>query len=576
MSDVVNADLDRRVRLHTGGASDARAPSSSPDSENAEMNRRIRLHRLRAARPHITPSPPSSSPDERTNDGALGLVVRTPRMSTTVVALTAEQIRQNAREDARDYHDERIEELAPMDAQTYSRTFMHAAMIAHWSTLFREPIATMLTNFRATPSIAIPAVRNLDPPPIFPTASGSGTTNEDLEYPPEDDDWEVQSVESTPALPVLPPHHHIHAAVLEHLYTLHVPTAPSPVGNAPPIGDLGANREPITPTDPVPSMPSSPPQFLQLDPLDAAPSFADVVQALVQHDVDAQVARVAREEEDEARTPSPTGAQPGVHPGPGWRVNFEDPGVHFMFQIPTDVTNRTEIAPFVMIDWNTTSPELLGTRGRGCPVHAKHLHARADEFPWPAFDRRQEFFFEERQTHSDGVDWAMQQEGDDTLRAEVIRNRAAHARVVRAARRVADAREQLADERFSLLQSTHRLARANGYRRLRRHITSTLTPATSSLSSRHIARIQEAVDSPWNWTADRLSDQCLWCKREGHTVANCALIRICDLCRARRHLEENCFQPHSRCVSFKVCRVPLDHKHRRRHACPSTVTIEWS
>jgi len=240
MSDVVNADLDRRIRLRTNRASETHMSSSSPDTENAEMNHRIRLHRLRTARSRVTPSPPSSSPDERTNDGALGLVVRTPRMSTTVVALTAERIRQNALEDTREYHDERIDELAITDAQTYSRMFMHAAMISHWSTLFHEPVSTMITNFRATPSIAIPAVRNLDPPPIFPTASGSGTIAEEpeLEYPPDDDDWEVQSVESTPALPVLPPHHHIHAAVLEHLHTLHVATSPSPVGNAPPIGDL--------------------------------------------------------------------------------------------------------------------------------------------------------------------------------------------------------------------------------------------------------------------------------------------------------------------------------------------------
>jgi len=458
MSDVVNADLDRRVRLRAGGASDAQAPSSSPDLENAEMNRRIRLHRLRTARPQFTPSPPSSSPDERTNDGALGLVVRTPRMSTTVVAPTEERIRQNALEDTRDYHDERIEELAPMDAQTYSRMFMHAAMISHWSTLFREPISTMLTNFRATPSIAIPAVRNLDPPPIFPTASGSGTTTEDLEYPPEDDDWEVQSVESAPALPVLPPHHHIHAAVLEHLHTLHVATVTPPIGNVPPISDLGANREPITPTDPVPPMPSSPPQFLQANPLDAAPPFEQVVNALVQRDVDAQIARIAREEAEEGRTPTPNGPRPGIHPGPGWAKNCEDHGVNYIFLIPTDPPQRFEIAPFVSIDWSSTSPELLGTRGLGCPVHAKHLHARADEFPHPALDRRQEFFFAEHQVHSDGVDWAMRQEGDDTLRAEVIRHRAARTKVIRRAHQVAELREQLMDDRLVLAESTRCLA----------------------------------------------------------------------------------------------------------------------
>jgi len=168
----------------------------------------------------------------------------------------------------------------------------------------------------------------------------------------------------------------------------------------------------------------------------------------------------------------------------------------------------------------------------------------------------------------------MQQEGDDTIRAEVIRHRAARTKVIRRARQVAELREQLADERFALLQSTCRLARANAYRRLRRHITHDLTPGTSTLNARHISHIQAAVDSPWNWTDEKLSNECLWCKREGHKVENCALIRVCELCHARGHLEENCFQPHSRCVSFQVCRVPLLHKHRDRHGCPSIIILE--
>ena len=543
------------------------SPSSSSDAENVEMNRRIRLHRLRTSHTRITPSPPSSSPDERTNDGALGFVIRASRtsrrMTTTTVTLTAAQIRQNAMEDAHEYQDERIDELTDELGAAYSRTFMHAAMISHWANMFEEPVSAMLVNFHATPSIAIPALANIAPPPVFPLVSGSGSALIDpipsssiepaLEYPSSDDDWEVQSVDDSSALPVPPPHHHIHPEVLDHLHTLHVATP------APPLHDLGPNREPITPTDPVPSMPSSPPQFLQADPLEAAPPFDQIVNALVQRDVDAQVACIAQEEEDEARTPSPTGPQPGVHPGPGWYKNFEEVAVNYVFLIPTDAPQRYEIAPYVMIDWNTTSPELLGTWGCNCPVHAKHLHARADEFPRPALDRRQEFFFADHQTHTEGVDWALTQEGDDTLRAEVIRHRAALGAVVRRARQVVDLHEQLVDDRFVLNESTCCLARANTYRRLRRRITNTLTATTSTLSTRHINRIQEAVDSPWNWTDDKLSDQCLWCKREGHKVENCALIHVCALCRASGHLEETCFQPHSRCVSFQPCLVPLLH-----------------
>jgi len=68
-----------------------------------------------------------------------------------------EQIRQNIMEDAREYQDKRIEELTDQLGAAYSRTFMHVAMIAHWATFFREPVSMMLTNFRSTPSIAVPA-----------------------------------------------------------------------------------------------------------------------------------------------------------------------------------------------------------------------------------------------------------------------------------------------------------------------------------------------------------------------------------------------------------------------------------
>lgn len=125
---------------------------------------------------------------------------------------------------------------------------------------------------------------------------------------------------------------------------------------------LGPNHEPMTPTHPVPSMPLSPPPFLQVNPQDPAPPFEQIVNMLVQCDMDEQIKRVAREEEEEAWTPSPTGPQPNVHPGPGWQVNFEETTIHYVFQIPSD-DGRHEIAPYVMINWNTTSPELLGTHG---------------------------------------------------------------------------------------------------------------------------------------------------------------------------------------------------------------------
>src|SRR6266581_230321 len=101
----------------------------------------------------------------------------------------------------------------------------------------------------------------------------------------------------------------------------------------------------------------------------SAPPFETIVNALVQRDVDAQIARIAREDEEEGRTPMPNGPQPGIHPGPGWVKNCEDEAVHYIFLIPTDPPQNYEIAPYVTINWNTMSPELLGTHGRGCPIH---------------------------------------------------------------------------------------------------------------------------------------------------------------------------------------------------------------
>lgn len=452
-------------------------------------------------------------------------------------------------EASRTFHQERVVNLGDDETTAIRHAAAHGAIIGHWASLFNTPISEVLHAFSNTPSAAIPHMMQVGPP--SPT----------LQYP------DANSTASTPPIPIPPftqgPTNEELTAFNEALTVM-------------------ANNEGLGPTtlpDPVPPMPTSPPPFLPDGPIDASPSYArdeevdEVMNALVLRDVEAAAAALAREEEERRRTPSPTGPQPGVHPGPGWSVNFEDPGFRYVFNIPSDGEQR-ELATFVQIDWNATNPELLGTLGRSCPIYARSLHARPDEFPRPAFDLQQEFFFADKQTHTAGVDWAMEQENDNSLRAEVIRHRAAKALVVRRARQLADLREQLADDRFTLGQSTRRLAKANAYHRLRRHITHTLAPSTSPLNSRHINRIKEAVESPWNWTDEKLSDRCAWCEKEGHRVESCALLRVCQLCWGRGHLEEKCFQPHQGCTRSLPCRVPLSHQHFDRHACPSIITLE--
>jgi len=118
----------------------------------------------------------------------------------------------------------------------------------------------MITNFSTTPSIAIPAIRNLPPPPI------STADEPDLEYPPLDNDWKVESLNKTPAIPISPPQHHIHPNIITHLQTLHIVLNYEYMVIQTEHNIIRPNCKPMTPTNPVPSMPSSLLQFLQADP----------------------------------------------------------------------------------------------------------------------------------------------------------------------------------------------------------------------------------------------------------------------------------------------------------------------
>ena len=69
------------------------------------------------------------------------------------------------------------------------------------------------------------------------------------------------------------------------------------------------------------------------------------------------------------------------------------------------------------------SPQLLMTNGKNCPIHSRPLHARPEEVPHAAYDRQQNFLFHDRQLHTPAVDWALEQEDDITLTAEVKRHR---------------------------------------------------------------------------------------------------------------------------------------------------------
>ena len=170
----------------------------------------------------------------------------------------------------------------------------------------------------------------------------------------------------------------------------------------------------------------------------------------------------------EGRTPSPTGPQPGVHPGPGWKDNFDAIGMHHFFVIPD--SDEDVIAPFISYDLHTTFPELLATNGRGCTVHSCPLHACSVGQHHTAISPKDELLLTQGMQFTDLVDWALKQEDDATLQGEVQYFRAHHSKACQIAHRIGALKESLQNEHLAMYRSSDHLAAANTIARIRRRI----------------------------------------------------------------------------------------------------------
>ena len=388
----------------------------------------------------------------------------------------------------------------------------HVAMIGHFATTFNAPITKVLENFGSDPSI----VSNVFNSMTAPTSVALPTP---LMIPPM-------------ASPILP------------------------------------NHEPITPTSPVPCYISPPPYpTTPPDHFDVASIPSHPPTPALEHVLAAIEAEVVAEAVEDARP------QPGVLTGPEWFRNFEDPGYRF-FKLVPNPTGQLHIAPFVHVNLMADNPQLLMTNGRNCPVHSCPLHARPEETPHAAYDRRQNFLFNRQQLHTPAVDWAIEHEDDITLTAEVRRYRRLSNQARDIAMHIAAMRNCLHDTQADLMVSSHSLSHANTYQRVRRHIVNRLSPQSSPYLPRHISRMIEAVNSPWNWTDKELATQCKWCKQQGHHEEWCTYLHKCMLCGGRGHLDKDCRCPHAFCSPEVDCNIPLLHMHRTAMPCSSLIRLD--
>jgi hypothetical protein len=169
----------------------------------------------------------------------------------------------------------------------------------------------------------------------------------------------------------------------------------------------------------------------------------------------------------------------GVIPGPDWHRHVEGVSPQHDYTIP-GLGGSPIHAPFYRYDFLPDYPELLLSRGRNCPSHSHPLRAREDPYPQRVLTSKEGYTFFPGETFTPMVDFAVQQEGDETLRAEVQRFRRAHDHVGDLAEDLANLQKLYNDTHWEEQNSLRALARANAFRRLEPRILHD-APTTSDI-----------------------------------------------------------------------------------------------
>jgi len=269
----------------------------------------------------------------------------------------------------------------------------------------------------------------------------------------------------------------------------------------------------------------------------------------------------------EGHTPSPTGPQPGILPGPGWKDNFDATGTRHFFVIPDG--NEDVIVPFISYDLHTTFPKLLATNGRSCTIHSRPLHARPVGQHHTAISPKDELLLTQGAQFTDLVDWALKVEDDATLQGEVQYFCTHHSKACQIAHRIRALKESLQNEHLAMYQSSDRLAATNAIARIRRCIDCNMHKAPYFKGKRgHQAQVTICDRAIHAWGKDN-GKMCDWCGRTGHSIEDCYCLGYCRHCSRRSHDGTDCLRPHDFCTEFKDCKVYPSHPNFECGHCAS-------
>jgi hypothetical protein len=168
------------------------------------------------------------------------------------------------------------------------------------------------------------------------------------------------------------------------------------------------------------------------------------------------------------------------------------------------------------------------------------------------------------------VDFAIHQERDKTLRAEVQQFWNAHNRVGDLAEDLANLQKLYNDTRWEEQNFLQALTCTNAFCHLKPRILHD-APMTSDIPRAVLNAGLDDFTNRWKHGPEQYHNRCQWCKRNGHSTQYCSHINQCLLCYGTGHQEQLCRVSHKRCQAGRVCHIPDDHPRVANTYCTSNI-----
>jgi hypothetical protein len=196
----------------------------------------------------------------------------------------------------------------------------------------------------------------------------------------------------------------------------------------------------------------------------------------------------------------------GVIPGDNWHQNVEGLAPQHDYTIP-GLGGRPMEAPFYRYNFLPDYPKLLLSRGHNCPSHSCLLRAREDPYPQRVLTSKETYTFFTGETFTPMVDFAVWQERDKTLHAEVQHFQNAHNWVGDLAEDLANLQKLYNDTQWEEQNSLRALTHTNAFCRLEPCILHD-APMTSDIPQAVLNAGLDNFTNGWKHSPEQYHERC--------------------------------------------------------------------